>query len=612
MPSRRQFIAGSAAGLGLAAVPAVTYPVLARRTASGFTDLTKFADPLPIPPVLQPDSTLTIRQRAAKVRLHSQLPLTPVWTYEGSFPGPVIDVRRGQRLRVTWLNRIEGAFPLTAVTVPFTGLDSILSPGRGGAQPLAEVSTLPAWVVTHLHGGVTGGDNDGWPENGIPFGAGQLAEYPNDQRAATLWYHDHAMDITAYNVMTGLVGMYLVRDAEEDALSLPSGPLEIPLVLCDRNLDTDDAGKPNGRLLHKVGYVNAGPHGDQQVNLPFAGPYNLVNGVIWPYLTVTPRWYRFRVLNAANARTYTLELQQENADGTTSPVPGALVQIGTEQGLLGAPVRHDRLTLAPAERADLLVDFSAFRGGRLRLIDAGGGPTAPLGPEIMQFRVGGTSVTDSFSLPAKPSPSFVRLDATKIPADHVIRYVAVATDDGTASGHPELWELAQTADDYTPVPGDRIVQIVKNGTTATFRRVASSFEEGPTFFVELDGWEVWNFIHLVGPNHPSHIHLLSFQALGRDTYTVTVRNDTAGDVVTYVATFDRTKGLGPDEQGWKDTIRIDEHDLVSVAGQFSGGSGRYVYHCHILEHEDEGMMRPFVVAPKQVLALMEHGGHHHH
>ncbi|WP_131740848.1 multicopper oxidase family protein [Actinomadura roseirufa] len=615
MPSRRQFIAGSAVGLGAAVTVHANlsaYAAVSRLLRGGPTDLDKFADPLPVPPILKPDTALTVRQKAATLRVHSQVPATPAWTYEGTFPGPVIDVRRGQRVRVTWLNRIEGAFPVTAVAVPFTGLDSILSPGRGNGEPLADVAALPPWVVTHLHGGVTGGDNDGWPENGISPGEGQLAEYPNDQRATALWYHDHAMAITAYNVTAGLAGLYVVRDAEEDALRLPSGRYEIPLAICDRNLDTDAAGKPNGRLLHKIGYIDGiGPNHDQRLNLPFAGPYNVVNGVIWPYLEVDARWYRFRVLNAANARTYTVELRQEKPDGTLVPVPGALVQIGTDQGLLGAPVRHDRLTLAPAERADILIDFKAFKGTRLRLVNTETNGASPLGPEIMQFRVSGATVADGFTPPARVSPSFTRLDPSKVPAGSRVRHVAFATSDGTAAGHPELWELAEAPGGYTPEPGDRIIKIVKDGRTTVLRRVANTFDEGATFFVERDGWEVWNFVHLVGPNHPTHVHLLSFQALSRDKYAVGVETDAAKDVATYTVTYERAGTLGPDEQGWKDTVRVDEHDLVSVAGQFHGATGRYVYHCHLLEHEDEGMMRPFVVAPKEVLARMgAHGGPH--
>src|SRR4051812_43770744 len=156
MPSRRQFIAGSAAGIGVAVtVPAnLSAFAAASRVFRGTpADLAKFADPLPVPAVLKPDTALTLRQRAGTVKLHSQLPDTPVWGYEGAYPGPVIDVRRGQRIKVSWQNRIEGEFPVTAVEVPFTGLDSILGPGRGGAEPLPDVADLAPWVVTHLHGG---------------------------------------------------------------------------------------------------------------------------------------------------------------------------------------------------------------------------------------------------------------------------------------------------------------------------------------------------------------------------------------------------------------------------------------------------------------------------
>ncbi|MBW8486209.1 multicopper oxidase family protein [Actinomadura parmotrematis] len=606
MPSRRQFIAGSAAGIGVAATVQANLSAFAaagRVFQDAPTGLAKFADPLPALKILKPDTALTIRQRATTVKLHSQLPATPVWAYEGAFPGPVIDARRGRRIKVSWQNRIEGKFPATAVSVPFTGLDSILSPGRGGAAPIEDVANLAPWVVTHLHGGEISGDSDGWPKNGISFGQAQATEYPNDQRAATLWYHDHAMDITAYNVFAGLAGLYLVRDAEEDALRLPAGKYEVPLIIADRNLDTDDSGAFNGRLLHKVGYYDVP---GARVSLPFAGPYNLANGVIWPYLDVEPRWYRFRLLNGANARTYTLELRKENADGTSTPVTGAFVQIGTEQGLLGAPAKQDRITLSPAERADILINFAAFRGARLQLSNTDTA-TSPLGPEILQFRVSGTAVTDTFAPPAKVSPTFARLAAAKVPALAVQRYVATATHDGTTGGHPELWELAKNPAGYVPQKGDRIVNLVKNGTTTSFRKVAGTFDEAVTFHVALDGWEVWNFVHLAGPNHPTHVHLISFQALARDTYTVSVVNDAANDVYTYTATYSAAKGLGPDEQGWKDTIRIDEHDVVTVAGQFRGGTGNYVYHCHILEHEDHGMMRPFVVAPKTIQTAMASG-----
>ncbi|MDH6575351.1 multicopper oxidase domain-containing protein [Kitasatospora sp. MAP5-34] len=246
------------------------------------TDLTKFADPLRIPPTISPGPELTVQLTSADVQLHSELPPTPMWTYEGGFPGPVIEVRRGQRLRVAWENRISTPYPaqvgnLPAITMPpaenVPGIDPALL-----NQPAAAV---PPWAVVHLHGAVTGGGHDGWTDNAMLPGGSQLSEYPNDQQATALWYHDHAMGITRLNVNAGLAGLYLVRDDEEDGLGLPDGEFEVPLVLCDRNLVTAPDGSLTGQLLYKT----VGP-------LPFSGRYTLVNGGIWPHFDVRPRWYR--------------------------------------------------------------------------------------------------------------------------------------------------------------------------------------------------------------------------------------------------------------------------------------------------------------------------------
>ncbi|WP_245974658.1 multicopper oxidase family protein [Thermomonospora umbrina] len=587
--------------------PVLTGTSAAGRRRSAVATLTKFADPLRIPPLLRAGGTITIRKKAATVRLHSQLPLTPVWTYEGSFPGPTIEVQRGQKLRVVWQNVINGAMPLVAVQVPFTGPASLGTPGRGGATPLADVAALPAFAVTHLHGAVTGAGNDGLPENAVLPGECQLTEYPNQHRAAGLWYHDHAMHITAFNVMAGLAGTFLIRDQEESSLGLPSGAQEIPLVIADRNLDTDDDGQLNGRLLHKVSFIDRGPAG--RLHTAFIGPYNTVNGVIWPHLNVQTRWYRFRMLNAANSRPYTLELNVENADGTLTPVPQAFVQIGTDQGLLPAPLKLDRLTLVPAERADVLINFAAHKGKRLRLVNVDQSP-APLGPEVMQFRVDDYAFTDWFRVPDRLSSTYERLSPEDLP-EHKERWVAFATDDGTPFGHQEMWELQPVAADYRPHHDhERLVKVTRaDGTTVTLRKVASTYEEAATFFVERDGWEVWNFVHLAGQGHPAHVHLLEFQTLARDVYTVTSSKDPEHGFVTFTAQHQRTDPVAPQEQGWKDTVWVGERQVVTVAGKFAGGSGRYVYHCHMLEHEDEGMMRPFVVAPKQILARGAGHGH---
>ncbi|GIF17027.1 multicopper oxidase family protein [Actinoplanes teichomyceticus] len=567
---------------------------------SAVTDLVPFTDPLRIPPLLRAPADgalVTVSARPVWVRLHSSLPRTLVWAYEGSFPGPTIEVRRGQRLRVAWRSDLSGNYPLVAVRVPNSTPPPTDRPGREGAEPIPEVAALPPWTVVHLHGARTDGGSDGWPEDGISRGGSQLAEYPNDQAATALWYHDHAMDITAFNVMTGLAGMYLIRDAEEDALRLPSGANEVPLVIADRNLDTDPTGGLTGQLLHKVVQVSADP----PATLPFTGPFTLVNGVIWPYLEVEPRWYRFRVLNASNSRVFRLALVDRNG----APVTGAAYQIGTDSGLLPAPVPVNQLTLAPAERADLLIDFSAQRGKALRLVNTL--DPAPV-PDVMQFRVGAFPVWDFFTLPSRTSPSFTRITHDNLPA-HGHRWVAL-TAPGPQSPHPQMWELREI-EDASATTEPTVTVTDSGGVTRVFERVSTSFDGTLNFHVDAGAWEVWNFLNLGGPVHPMHIHLIRFQALHRHAYTVNTTTDSGG-VTRVTATYSGAGTLDPNEQGWKDTIRVAAGELVSVAGQFSGGTGRYVYHCHLLEHEDEGMMRPFVVMPAQVMAVHPHEEDHDH
>lgn len=568
----------------------------------------KFADPLRVPPVLRPDGDhLTVHMRAADVRVHSELPPTPMWCYNGVFPGPTIEVRRGRKLRVEWRNNIAGPYPAAAVEVPLRQSPGT-TPGRDdtGVAPIEGVDELPPWTVVHLHGAVTDGGHDGWTENAVLPGHSQSVRYHNDQRATALWYHDHAMDVTQYNVFAGLAGMYLVRDEEEAALKLPRGEHEVPLVLTDRNFDTDADGRFTGRMLKKIAYV---PNGDtpvaQAVRIPFSGPFNLVNGVLWPYHDVAPRWYRFRVLNASNARIYSLALV-----GDDGPVPeGVAYQIGTDSGLLGAPIPvTGPIGLSPAERLDILVDFRAYAGKTLRLVDQAN-PAVEFA-DIMQFRVGTRQVDDRFTLPARLSPTFQRLTPADVPAEHRERFVAFVPP---APGKmPEMWELAEEA---MPVgahaSADGVIELQPPGEPEprTLHRVARMFEDTVNFFADADadGWEVWHVLNLGqaqnrDPAHPFHIHLIGFQVLARDVYDVTGFDAGAGGT-TRPVTYQRPGEVPPAEQGWKDVVLVSPGELVTWAGRFTGGTGRFMYHCHLLEHADEGMMRPFVTVPPEVLRL---------
>lgn len=596
-------------------------------------ELVPYTDRLPIPEVLRPAKADVRREteiavRPTWVRLHSQLPPTLMWGYNGTVPGPTIEVRRGERVRIAWTNRVPrgSEYPVTSVEVPVRPVGTApatTEAGRGGAEANADVAALPAWTVTHLHGARTGGGNDGWADNAVAQGDAQLSEYPNDHRAVQWWYHDHAMNITRFNVYTGLVGTYLLRDDEEDALRLPRGEREMPLILADRNLDTDEDGRLNGRLLHKTIVVDPkNPETGRPVTAPFTGPFTTVNGVIWPYLDADAAWYRFRLVNASNARIYDLVLLDEE----DNPVPGVLHQIGSDGGLLPAPVAVDfdaalpTLTVAPAERMDLLVDFRELAGRTLRLVNKGAGKPAGVPdavnnvryPHVLEFRVGECPEPDPFVLPQVLSGSFRRYEHGQLHHGHRL---VVLTPPGTVGGggHPEIWEMAEVAE-APAQPTEGVIQVRgADGTVKTYRRISRTFNDGLGFTVAEGTFEQWSFLNLGGPVHPMHIHLADFQLMGRDAYTVDGFDARLGGTRKPVA-YDpgRPVPLAPNERGLKDVFRVPAGQLVRVLGRFNGAYGRFMYHCHLLEHEDMGMMRPFVVAPPEALKFDHEGGHGGH
>src|SRR3954470_23295758 len=363
--------------------------------------LAPFVDPLPLPSRLiatQQGGTLTVRIRAGEHRFHRDLPTSSIWGYEGTFPGPAIEAERGQPVTVEWRNELEGPFPVVDAVAPkATDADGVsvqCVPGLSGGEPDRHAARLTGQTVVHLHGGLTPASYDGWAENIFAPGQTAVFHYPMDQRAALLWYHDHVMGITKFDVYAGLAGLWIVRDERERELSLPEGPpFEVPLLIQDRNFDLDDQDRLTGRLVHKT---------DPDVMEAFA-PFTVVNGKVWPLLAVEPRPYRFRIINGSNARTYRLVLF-----GDEAPQLERISQIGTDHGLLRAPAAlpPDGLVLASAERADLLVDFSGLAPGtELTLLNTAAAPFdgAPFPavdaenaaglegllpyPEVMRFRV---------------------------------------------------------------------------------------------------------------------------------------------------------------------------------------------------------------------------------
>jgi spore coat protein A len=485
--------------------------------------LARFVDALPIPPVLRPVGLrpdprearslaehYRVVMREARVHVHRDLPATRVWGYEGAMPGPTIETRSGRGVLVEWQNALPNEH--------FLPIDHTLC-GAGAEHP--EVR-----AVVHVHGARAPAESDGHPEDWYRPGQSKTFHYPSRQDAATLWYHDHAMGIERLNQYAGLFGLWLVRDEVEDGLKLPTGAYEIPLLLCDRSFDV------RGQLVYPT---------SEDPRSPWVSELNcdtlLVNGKIFPYADVQPRLYRLRIVNASNSRFYYLALD--------SGQPFYL--IGTEQGLLEAPEAIHRLELAPAERADVLVDFAGAAGRAVVLINDAF--------QLMQFRVGPGDAKQA------------ALPRSLRPLERLAESAAVVT-------------RTLTLNEYEEPDTHRMLMLLDA------KRWSDPVSERP----RLGSTEIWRLVNATEDTHPIHLHLVRFLLLDRhafdaDDYAMQGRLNFVGKPVP----------PQPDEAGWKDTVRAEPGMVTRIIVRFEGYSGRYAWHCHVLEHAANEMMRPFEV-----------------
>jgi FtsP/CotA-like multicopper oxidase with cupredoxin domain len=591
--------------------------------------LTPFVDELVVPPrrVISESTRLTIRLETGTHRFHRELPPSRFWAYDGSLPGPTIEVRRGVPLEVMWENRLSGTLPVVVTVAPDYAVDGVPAqclPGRSGGTLDPAAAALSGFSVVHLHGGMTQADSDGWAENLTAAGQQTLDVYPNDQRAAMLWYHDHVMGVTRFNVYAGLAGLWIVRDERERELELPEGPpYELPLMLADRNFDTAADGSLIGDLLHKT---------DPEVMECFS-PFTIVNGTIWPRLDVEPTTYRFRLLNGSNARTYRLVLTRDG-----EPEHARISQIGSEGGLLLEPVSipAQGLVLASAERADLLVDFSDLASGtELTLWNTATAPfdgtfadpatagTADLDgllpyPEVLRIHVG-EGRRSRRRVPRVLATDFRRTGRDQL-TGAVLRAIALVEQEADVEGMPPTLTMRELAADASAdEPYITLVEPQGDGEErlTRWRTVATRFEDTTTFFPTLRQPEIRRLINLTGDTHPIHVHLDAFQVLDRLPAVVELPDKG----ITTVGTSATVRigrelddgiphGLDDNERGLKDTVRVNPNEVVDIVVRFDVFCGRYMYHCHILEHEDHDMMRPFVVMPAGLMPFMDmHASH---
>jgi FtsP/CotA-like multicopper oxidase with cupredoxin domain len=532
--------------------------------------LSKFTEQLPIPPAI--DATgggaFNLPMAPSMHRFHADLPLTPTWGYGGAtYLGPTIEAKRYKPITIAAPNQL-GTHPLAFA------IDTTLH----GA--LESDKTTPR-ASLHLHGGNTEEQSDGHPDATYLPGQTRVYNYANNQEAANLWYHDHALGITRLNVHAGLAGFYLMRDdadtgKTDNPLGLPAGQYEVPLVIQDKMFASD------GSLNYPLGSYGS-------VWSPeFFGDTAIVNGKAFPNLAVDRGLYRFRVINGSNARVYNLYLSGGQA----------MYQIGSDGGLLNAPVLLSRLIIAPGERADLLIDFSNAAPGTTIILKNTAAAPFPNGPrserrggaplrDIMQFTVGtATGFTGAI-------PSILR-SIPIIPLTDPVRVRNLT--------------LVELIDEETDEP----VMALLNNLPWTTTDI-----EMP----RVDTVEQWNIINTTGDTHPIHLHLVQFQVLSRQRFKVEefmeanyplLPDSEYGETGPYPAPSADDFAVGkpklPDlnEAGWKDTVRVNPGEITRLMVPFGANAapgvpfgnsflGEYVWHCHILEHEDNEMMLPYRV-----------------
>lgn len=517
------------------------------------------------------------------------------------------------------------------------------SDGYPEAWWLPNASNIPAGYATkgHLFGDITTATGLAGPRVTANNGARGFADYqyPNDQDASTLWFHDHTLGMTRANVYAGPAGFYLLRDNVEDALGLP-GPAptssklkpsrnfkEIPIVIQDRSFNQDGSlfyPETRARFDGYDGLVM--PDSADGVNLDsdIAPKWNpeaffetmVVNGQTWPYLDVVPKRYRFRLLNGCNSRFLNLDMKAYNAAGDLlGEVP--FYQIGGDGGLLPqvveistgfktalpgngtipgnkspADAADEALLMGPAERMDVIVDFSRIPQGTAYVLMGNTAPDSPFGgfpieapdapdanstAQVMKFNlVAGTDDLD----PSTPVESLV-LPARTTLASGTVRKLSL---------HEEESSLVETLGDngqLEPVAPMAATLGAFDQTTQQFQPLLWS---DPIWINPgLNATETWEINNFTEDAHPIHLHLVQFQILERATMDGTPI-DRGGDGNIDCA----APCVTANESGWKDTVIAYPGEVTKVIAKFDI-PGLYVWHCHILEHEDNEMMLPFCV-----------------
>jgi len=555
--------------------------------------LRKYVTLLPRPCLLKPSrpaccgkpAHYEIRMVQVAHKVHPDLPTTMMWLYEGLLEPPLLEVTRNCPISVRWIS------DLPLIHLLQSSIDHTL-PGAGYDVP--DVRN-----VTHVHGGEQSAASDGGPQEWYTPGHSRTFHYPAVQPPTMLFFHDHAIGITRLNNFAGLNGgVFMIRDPAIDIpLRLPCGEFEVPLVIADKTFTA------SGQLNFYMPPSNPAVHPIWASH--FLGDTILVNGVVWPFLEVRPCRYRLRIVNASDTRTYGLQLFNPVA-GVAGPL---FVQIGSDGGYLPAPVIVPNLLLAVAERADIIVDFTAVSPGTTFVLQntanapyAEGMPPDPANVgQIMQFKV----VAFDDDRQARHGAAF----RAATPCD-LFRRLPLPP-------HPKRRQFLLQA---FPFPNAAHPDALYINNLAYMAPVAEMPRLGDT--------EIWEFVNMTTGMHPMHVHLVQFQLRDRQSfdlakYTVdylALNGAAAGgagiphplDVTPYLIGYPQSPA-GTNEDGWKDTIQALGGPMGQALGTvtrivvrfapqtdgtdfpFDATRGQYVFHCHIVSHEDNDMMRPFQI-----------------
>ncbi|HID36576.1 MAG TPA: hypothetical protein EYP39_04260 [Ghiorsea sp.] len=562
---------------------------------------------------------------------------TTIWGYgqkkQGvTWPGRTFEVQSGKMIKVKWENKLKKKKKLLPHLLPVDNTFHWAYSLHGFQQYSIENNGVP--IVPHLHGGHTRSAFDGGPEQFFspnfkikgPRFKKKTYKYDNDQPAGNLWYHDHALGITRLNTYAGMAGFYIIRDHEDtgkhdNPLGLPAEEYELAYVIQDRMFretgelfmpafpgdpSYDDFITAEGAVLPPDLFPNGGPTGLAE----FFGDHMVVNGKIWPKADVESRNYRMRLLNGTDSRFLGVRFRiaasanSTDLNGASAPIPFTV--IGSDQGLAASAASLDQLLMGPGERFDVVVDFSSVPAGSRVIMENIGGD-APFGgdlvgdpgfdpvndvyPDRQTDRIMAFDITLPLSnIPDYFDPAVIgHFPGNSNPVDNVRKLALFEGKDNFGRLQPMLG----TAEPVTDVAGNSV-----NGSL--------QWHEPTTENPANNSTEIWEIYNATGDAHPIHLHLVHFEILDKQDFTSavipqpTIQHDGTTGIGFRLENVVLTPGTlelaAPEEKAPKDMVTVLPGKMVRIKMTFDR-NGRYVWHCHILSHEDHDMMRVLHVGP---------------